>query len=125
MHIMESVFQCVQTLQLLFTTSMKLQNHVYKIVLITTLKTTLLEDVFFWEVAVTDITLIILKENVFLTVIHHFLFTKTKKLWNVSLNVPSANLVSMKTLIQSTAVLHVLMDGLLITQHGHVYKHVQ
>ena len=73
----------------------------------------------------TDITLIILKENVFQTVIHHFLFTKTKKPCNVSLNVPSVNLVSIKTLIKSTAVLHVQMDGLLIIPHGPVYKYVQ
>lgn len=121
---MVSVFQFVQTQRLPFTTLMKLPNHVYKTVPITTLKTTLLEDVYFWVVAVMDITLIIPKENVSSTVILRFSSTKTKKPCNVLLNVLSVSLVSIKTLLQSTAVLHVQMDGLLIIPHGLVSKHV-
>jgi len=121
---MVSVFQFVQTQRFPFTTLMKLQNHVYKTVPITTLKTILQEGVYFWVVAVMDITLIIPKENVCSTVIPPLSFTKTSKLCNVSLNVLSVNLVSIKTLLQSTAVLHVQMDGLLIFPHGLVSKHV-
>lgn len=121
---MVSVFQFVQTQRLPFTTLMKLQNHVYKTVLIITFKTILQEDVYFWVVAVMDIMLIIPKENVSSTVIPRFSSTKTKKPCNVSLNVLMVNLVSIKTLLQSTAVLHVQMDGLLIIPHGLVSKHV-
>lgn len=76
----------------------------------------------FWVAVVTDITLIILKENVYSTVTQHSTFTKMMIQCNASLSVHLDSSVFIRILQPNTAVLIVRMDGLQTTPHGLVYS---